>query len=86
MKVLKKGRAQKGWATEAFCTGEGNGKGGCGAKLLVEKGDLYQTSSCCMGEVDSYVTFRCPECGVETDIKNTPFYPRELPSRSQHQD
>ncbi len=87
MKVLKKGRPQKGWATEAICTGEGNGKGGCGAKLLVEKGDLYQTSrSDYLGDsTDYYVTFRCPECGVETDLKGTPFRGYELPTRSRDQ-
>ncbi len=81
MKVLKKGRAQKGWATEAVCTGAGNGDGGCGAKLLVEKSDLYQTTRCCLHETDYFVTFRCPECGVETDLKGTPFYGHELPRR-----
>lgn len=86
MKVLKKGRAQKGWAKEFTCTGEGNGGGGCGARLLVEKGDLYQTSSSCMGEVEHYVTFCCPECSVETDVKGTPFYGYELPRRSRSDD
>jgi hypothetical protein len=41
MKILKKGRPQKGWATEAKCTWEGNGGGGCGALLLIEEEDLY---------------------------------------------
>ncbi len=69
MKVLKKGRPQKGWAKEFVCTGKGNGNGGCGAKLLVEEGDLYETShSCYDGSTDYYVTFMCAECGVETDI------------------
>lgn len=87
MKVLKKGRPQKGWATEAVCTGEGNGRGGCGARLLVEKGDLYQTSrSDYIGDTDYFVTFCCPDCGVETDLKGTPFYGRELPRRSRGQD
>ncbi len=82
MKVLKKGRPQKGWAKELLCTGNGNGGGGCGAKLLVEKADLYQTSSSCRDETDYFVTFRCPECGVQTDTKETPFYGSELPRRS----
>jgi hypothetical protein len=68
VKVLKKGRAQKGWATEATCTGSGNGGGGCGAKLLVEEGDLYHTESHCRDETDVYTTFMCPECEVETDL------------------
>ncbi len=83
MKVLKKGRPQKGWSKELLCTGKGNGGGGCSAKLLVEKDDLYQTSrSDYTGDTDYYVTFRCCECGVETDTTETPFYGRELPRRS----
>jgi hypothetical protein len=72
MQVIKKGRKQKGWSKECTCTGKGNGGGGCGAKLLVEERDLYQTTSSAMGETDYYVTFRCPQCRVETDIENVP--------------
>lgn len=72
MKVIKKGREQKGWSKEYTCTGKGNGDGGCGARLLVSEGDFYETSSSCMGEVDYYITFRCPCCGVETDIDDVP--------------
>lgn len=69
MKVLKKGRKQKGWATETYCTGEGNGGGGCGAKLLVEQDDLFLTYSTHRDETDTFITFRCCDCGVETDLK-----------------
>ena len=41
MKVLEKG---PGWGIECKCTGSGNGGGGCGAKLLVERGDLFDSS------------------------------------------
>lgn len=69
MKVIRKGREQKGWAKKFKCTGVGNGNGGCGAKLLVEEGDLYQTISTDYGGgTDYYTTFRCPECGVQTDV------------------
>jgi hypothetical protein len=68
MRVLKKGRKQKGWAKEFICMGEGNGDGGCGATLLVERADLYQTASSCMGEVEYHVSFVCVNCGVMTDI------------------
>lgn len=72
MKVLKKGRAQKGWAGEFTCTGAGNGGGGCGAKLLVEEGDVYQTQNTDLtGSTDYYLTFKCPECGVETDLPSS---------------
>jgi hypothetical protein len=84
MKVLEKGSGQQGWSTEVRCTGVGNGDGGCGAFLQVEQLDLYRTFRSCMGkETDTFVTFTCCECGVETDIEG---YPRSkvgnLPSRA----
>jgi len=79
MQVIKEGRKQTGWASEYKCTGAGNKNGGCGATLLVEKGDLYQTSrSDYAGDTDYYVTFACGACGVETDIKDSPFYGKQL--------
>jgi hypothetical protein len=73
MKVIRKGRPQKGWAKEFTCTGSGNGDGGCDAHLLVEQGDLFRTSSSHYdGTTDHYVTFKCPECGVLTDVENVP--------------
>ncbi len=72
MKVLKKGREQKGWAEELECTGDGNGGGGCGARLLVEEGDLLHTASHAGHETDHYVSFYCHECGVLTDTKAYP--------------
>jgi hypothetical protein len=70
MKTIEKGRPQKGWSKELRCTGAGNGGGGCGALLLVEKPDIYQN------EITIYNTFTCKECGVETDIHdNLPFIP-----------
>lgn len=80
MKVIKKGRAQKGWAKEYACTGSGNGGGGCGAKLLVEEGDLFMTMRNCLHETDYFVTFECSECGVLTDIDGYPKGARGLPS------
>ncbi|MFA6050003.1 MAG: hypothetical protein WC761_02295 [Candidatus Paceibacterota bacterium] len=69
MKVLKKGRKQKGWAAEQECSGAGNGGGGCGALLLVELADLFHTgSSSYDGSSESNVTFECMECGVLTDL------------------
>ena len=70
MKVLEKGTGQKGWASEFRCTGSGNGNGGCNALLLVEEDDLYQTYHHDHGGgKETFTTFRCPECGCQTDIK-----------------
>ena len=73
MKQIKKGREQKGWSKEYACTGKGNGGGGCGAVLLVSENDLYMTSrSDYSGDTEYFVTFKCPCCGVETDIEGVP--------------
>ena len=80
MQVIKPGRKQKGWAREFECTGKGNGGGGCGAMLLVEQDDVYCTHHYdYSGGHDVFCTFRCQECGVETDIPKEvrlPFTPR----------
>ncbi|MBI5654160.1 hypothetical protein HZC53_00680 [Candidatus Uhrbacteria bacterium] len=84
MRILEKG---PGWSVECVCTGKGNGGAGCGSKLLVEKGDLYQTShSDYGGGTDYFVTFCCPVCGVETDAEGTPFHGYDLQRRSRNQD
>lgn len=71
MQIIKEGRKQTGWAKEFECTGEGNKSGGCSAILLVEYGDLFQTSSSDYGGGTEYfVTFKCMACGVLTDIPN----------------
>lgn len=77
MRVLKKGRQQKGWSKELRCTGAGNGDGGCSALLLVEQADVFETSSSHYdGSTDLYATFACGACGVLTDIKgHLPFTP-----------
>lgn len=71
MKVIEKGTGQKGWSIEATCTGAGNRGGGCNAKLLVEQGDLFATTSTCRDETNHYVTFECVECGVWTDLPDS---------------
>jgi len=83
MKVIKKGRPQKGWAKEFKCTGKGNEGGGCGATLLVEQTDLFQTASHSRDETDYYVTFECCECGVLTDVPEgvAPVSAGELPTK-----
>lgn len=71
MKTIAPGRPQQGWATEATCTGLGNGNGGCKAKLLVEQADLYRTESHARDETTPYTTFTCSQCGVETDLQDS---------------
>ncbi len=69
MKVLEEG---PGWSMKQICTGKGNGGCGCGAKLLIERGDIYLTHSYDYGGGhDIYYTFRCPRCGVETDVDDS---------------
>lgn len=69
MKVLKKGRADRiGWKRELSCTGKGNNEKGCGALLQVEFSDLYKTYHSVRDEVDTFITFMCPECGTQTDM------------------
>ncbi len=82
MKVIEKGSGQKGWAKEYKCTGDGNGGNGCKAILLVEEDDLFRTESHHYdGSSESYTTFRCPECGTQTDIPSVD-YRGPLPSRN----
>ena len=72
MKVLKKGPSRS-WSKKYTCTGDGNNRPGCGAKLLVEESDLFRTGSTDMaGDTDYYVTFRCPICRAMTDIEDYP--------------
>lgn len=69
MKVIEEGNGAQGWSIEKRCTGEGNGRGGCGAKLLVEARDLYETRTHDHGGgMDSFITFRCTRCDVQTDL------------------
>jgi predicted RNA-binding Zn-ribbon protein involved in translation (DUF1610 family) len=82
MKVLKKGRKQQGYSSERTCTGKGNDGGGCGAKLLVEEADLFQTSSSVKDETDYYVTFKCPECGVLTDLERPTSKEEEIAAKN----
>lgn len=78
MKIIKKGTGQKGWSIEATCTGAGNCGGGCNAKLLVEKDDLFRTESHCRDETNQHVTFECVECGVWTDIPDSKHPPHDI--------
>jgi hypothetical protein len=86
MEILKKGleviiqgdlkSPDENWPKVRICTGDGNNNDGCGAALLINKSDLYQTSLNYHGyAVDGvqpfltsyYLTFTCPCCNAETD-------------------
>ena len=80
MKILTPGRAQKGWAEEVHCTGNGNGGGGCGAVLLVEQRDLFRTRrGDYLGNGEEMATFKCIGCGVLTDLEYYPLLLADLP-------
>jgi hypothetical protein len=82
MKVLKTGRAQKGWSKQLKCSGRNNGGGGCGATLLVEQGDLFTTSTTDMGgDTDTFVTFKCMSCEVLTDLAPVELPPHDMQSQ-----
>jgi hypothetical protein len=73
MKVLKEGE-KKNWGIKEICTGAGNGEmdGACGAELLIEEEDIFQTScSDIGGDTECFYTFECPCCKTWTDIKRT---------------
>lgn len=81
MQVLEKGTPWT-YKLKMKCTGKGNGDGGCGAKLLVEPGDIFHTCHTDMaGDTDYYFTIRCPECAVLTDIPD-----RSMPNRIRKTD
>lgn len=81
MKVLEPGNGQTEWSQEFICSGIGNGGGGCGAKLLVGKSDLYITTRRdYLGDVDRYVKFRCSVCHVETTVSDK--YRRHVPDET----
>jgi hypothetical protein len=76
MKVIKSGDGKRTWGIEKACTGSGRNCG-CNAILLIEEDDLFFTySSHYDGGTETYITFRCPECGEETDIDRS-----EVPDR-----
>ena len=84
MKVIKKGRKQKGWAKEFKCTNHGNGNCGCGALLLVEENDiLYTGSRHSYGDTypEYYYGFQCPECNSITDFKISDNIPIRITSK-----
>lgn len=79
MKVLE--RKEAGWRKQT-CTGYGNGGKGCGSVLLLDLEDVYQTAHTDLGGCrETFTTFRCPVCHVETDIKDPPLPVRDAAAR-----
>ena len=74
MKLLKKENSN-GWEIKQKCTGKYNGGGGCKARLLINKNDVFRTHYIeAVGPFEHYTyffyTFKCPVCGVKTDISS----------------
>jgi hypothetical protein len=72
MKVIAQGKPKKAWTTKVKCTG--SRKEGCGAKLLVELGDVYKLpyeapADAAPGEEVVLYAVCCPECGAETAVE-----------------
>lgn len=61
-------RKQTEWVKELICTG-------CGVELLVEHKDLFRTYS----GYRYYITFKCCECDINTDVRNYPYSINDLP-------
>jgi hypothetical protein len=85
MKVLKEGE-KKSWGIKQKCTGAGNGEkdGACGAELLIEENDIFQTShSDYGGGIDYYYTVECPCCKTWTDIDGSklPSWVRDIANK-----
>lgn len=72
METIKPGTKQARWTTTVTCSGNGNRGGGCGAELRVSQGDLFTTESHARDETTRYVTTKCQECGVLTDLCELP--------------
>ena len=56
------------WAVQIMCTGKGNSDNGCGAVILVEESDLFNTTTVTTVQT----SFHCTECKANTDIDNVP--------------
>lgn len=64
MKVLKKAE----YLREVTCTGRGNGLGGCGSLLGVNREDMRYYEGGGYFDRDPAVVIRCPVCSSLTDL------------------
>lgn len=61
------------WSVQILCSGKGNNKIGCGAVLLVEESDLFNSTRVIEHDhVVMQTSFCCTECKAHTDIDNVP--------------
>ncbi len=72
--VLKKGDRDVCLVGDYECTGKGNKGRGCGAILRIRTRDLYQTVCESYDDREYFITFVCPECATETDVKSEHYY------------
>jgi hypothetical protein len=79
MKIIQEGEGKK-----HTCTGKGNGGHGCRAILAVTKEDIYYTVQAVPQESpDYFLTFQCPQCGIETDIEECLRKPEGYPAKAE---
>lgn len=62
MKILKEGNVT------VECTGKGNNNVGCGALLVLEKGDVFKTYHHARFETRTFYTIKCKSCSAKTDV------------------
>ena len=78
MEVIKKGPE---WSMDVECTGYGNGNDGCGALLRVTLDDVFKNQVHAGNETNTYLTIRCCECSVMTDLARNHIPSDDIPIR-----
>ncbi len=82
MKKIGPGYNEDGWSGEAQCVSrKGKRMIGCGARLEVEKSDLFTVRVDFMGDQSKGVAFVCP-CGIENGMPNGELF-TDLPSKEE---
>lgn len=74
MKIIKQSNIVE-WTKFVRCSGSGNSYDGCDSLLEINRSDLTRTVRREMIGTTEYLTFKCPVCGVLTDLhpKESPF-------------
>lgn len=59
------------WTADVYCTGNGNGGGGCRRLIRIGHDDLFNSNTI----VRPFVSFACPACAVWTDLRGDDWPP-----------